>query len=205
MPLKASAFIIQTGGQLYEKKLSTRLLWESKKSKALLSVLYFIYSNLLIFKKGADEMEIFVDADASPVKKEIIEVAGDFDLPVTLVSSVAHHSTAELPENVQQIYVDSSPEAADYKIIRLAESGDLVITQDYGLASLLLGNKVYILHHTGRQISADNIDYLLARRHYSAQARQAGVKTKGPQSFTAEDRQRFKQALHDFLSRHLSQ
>ena len=168
-------------------------------------MLYFIYSNLSIFKKGADEMEIFVDADASPVKKEIIEVAGEFDLPVTLVASVAHHSTAELPENVQQIYVDSSPEAADYKIIRLADPGDLVITQDYGLASLLLGNKVYVLHHSGRQISADNIDYLLARRYYSAQARQAGMKTKGPQAFTAEDRRCFKRALNDFLSRHLSQ
>lgn len=149
-------------------------------------------------------MEIFVDADASPVKKEIIETAADFDLPVTLVASIAHHSTADLPENVQQIYVDSSPEAADYKIIRLADPGDLVITQDYGLASLLLGNKVDILHHSGRQINTDNIDYLLARRHYSAQARQAGMKTKGPQAFTAENRRHFKQALRDFLSRRLS-
>ena len=150
-------------------------------------------------------MEIFVDADASPVKKEIIEVAGEFDLPVTLVASVAHHSTAELPANARQIYLDSSPEAVDYKIVQLAEPGDLGITQDYGLASLLLGNKVYVLHHSGRQISADNIDYLLARRYYSAQARQAGMKTKGPQAFTAEDRRCFKRALNDFLSRHLSQ
>lgn len=149
-------------------------------------------------------MKIFVDADASPVKKEIIETAADFDVPVTLVASVAHHSMVELPANVRQIYVDSSPEAVDYKIVQLAEPGDLVITQDYGLASLLLGNKVHVLHHSGRQINTDNIDFLLARRHYSAQARQAGVKTKGPKAFTAEDRQRFKQALRDFLSRNLS-
>ena len=81
-------------------------------------------------------MKIYVDADASPVKNIVIEEAAKAEIPVILVTSFSHYSPEEQPEGVETIYVDTGAEAADYRIMKMAEKGDIIITQDYGLASL---------------------------------------------------------------------
>ncbi|HLR54451.1 MAG TPA: YaiI/YqxD family protein [Pseudogracilibacillus sp.] len=136
-------------------------------------------------------MNIIIDADACPVQTEIINIAQIYELPVTLVKSYAHYSSEALPSHVSVVYVDKGAEMADFKIIQLAKQSDLVITQDYGLASMALGKKCYVMHHTGFMYTAKNIDNLMARRHANQAARRAGYKTKGPKAFTAEDRSNF--------------
>lgn len=141
-------------------------------------------------------MRIIVDADACPVKDIIIQEAKEKHLPVILVSSISHHSTVELPNHVETIYVDSGSDAADYKIIQIAKDGDIVITQDYGLASLLLPKGCTVIHHNGFQYTNDNIDEMLHRRHVSSAIRRSGGRTKGPKPFTEEDRMKF---THKFI------
>lgn len=137
-------------------------------------------------------MKIIVDADACPVKNEIIEVAATFDLSVLLVMSIAHYSFDSLPEHVESIYVEKGADRADFKIVQLAKENDVIVTQDYGLASLLLPKGCRVIHHKGYEYTDHNIDRLLETRHFSALQREAGQRTKGPSVFTEDDRKKFK-------------
>lgn len=140
-------------------------------------------------------MKIYIDADASPVKLIVIEEAHRFNVPVVLIKSYSHFSHTEKMAGVETIYVDTGADAADYKIFKHAQPGDIIITQDYGLASLGLAKGCQVLHHKGFAYSNQNIDMLLETRHLSAKARKAGRKTKGPKAFTDEDRETFRELL----------
>lgn len=145
-------------------------------------------------------MKIYVDADACPVQKEVITVAGEEKIDVVLVKSFSHFSHDHEPDHVETIYVDPGADVADYKIVGLVEKGDIVITQDYGLASLCLSKKCIILHHKGFFFTENNMDRLLQSRHTSAMARQAGQRTKGPRPFTDHDREKFATTLKKALT-----
>lgn len=146
-------------------------------------------------------MKIIVDADACPVKDEIIEVAEEFDQLVILVMSIAHYSLNSFPEHVKTIYVEKGADRADFKIIQLARKDDIIVTQDYGLASLLLPKGCRVIHHTGFEYKSQNIDQLLNQRYLSAQKRKAGQRTKGPSAFTIERREEFKSYFTNFLKK----
>ena len=137
-------------------------------------------------------MKIYVDADACPVKDIIVEEAISREINVVFVMSVSHFSLQEYPTGVETIYVDNGKEAADYRIMQLVSKGDLVITQDYGLASLVLAKGCITMHHKGFMYTNKNIDEMLQTRYLSAQARKAGQRTKGPKAFTNEDKEIFR-------------
>lgn len=144
-------------------------------------------------------MRIVIDGDGSPVKEVAIEEALKRGLPVLIVTSFAHYSPRELPTHVEVVYVDSQKEAADYRIMQLLEGSDILITQDYGLASLALGKGCVVLHHGSFQYTLDNIERLLQTRYLNAQMRKSGKRTKGPKPFTKEDRDAFRRFLVGFL------
>ncbi|WP_096270804.1 YaiI/YqxD family protein [Paucisalibacillus globulus] len=148
-------------------------------------------------------MKIYVDADASPAKDIVISVAKSFSIPVVLVKSISHFSHDEELEGVETVYVDTGADAADYRIMQLAEKKDLIITQDYGLASLGLGKGCLVLHHKGFAYTNKNIDQLLQTRHLSAKARRSGQKTKGPKPYTEEDRKNFRELLEKTIQRNI--
>lgn len=145
-------------------------------------------------------MKIYVDADACPVKDIIVSEADRLNIPVVLVKSFSHFSHGDEPSGVETIYVDSGADAADFRIMQLAKAKDMIITQDYGLASLALGKGCIILHHKGFAYTTKNIDQLLSTRHASAKARRGGYKTKGPKAFTNEDREQFKKLFLSYLN-----
>lgn len=144
-------------------------------------------------------MRVIVDADACPVKDIIIEQTTGKQIPVVLVSSFAHFSSQIHPEHVRSIYVEHGADAADFKIVQLVEPGDLIVTQDYGLASLLLAKDCRIIHHTGFEYTTANIDHLLQTRYYSAMARKSGQRTKGPSALREEDRLKFKELFFEII------
>ncbi|MCM3511842.1 MULTISPECIES: YaiI/YqxD family protein [Carnobacterium] len=145
-------------------------------------------------------MRVYVDADACPVKNIIIEEALAKSIPVTLVTSISHFSTKEQPSGVETVYVDTGAEAADYRIIKLIKKGEILITQDYGLASLGLGKGCLVLHHTGYRYTSENIDQLLQSRYLSAMVRKSGKRTKGPKPFTEENRKEFRQRFKEIIA-----
>jgi len=140
-------------------------------------------------------MKIYVDADACPVTDQIKEVSEQEDIPVILVKSFDHFSHGEDSKHVETIYVDKGPDMADFRIMKLAKQNDIVITQDYGLASLLIGKGCIVLHHKGYTYTENNIDQLLNSRYTSAMARKRGERTKGPKPFTTEDKVKFSHLL----------
>lgn len=123
-------------------------------------------------------MKLLVDADACPVKDSIINQAQTFNLKVLLVSSISHFSTKELPDGVERIWVDKGSDEADFKIMKLAYPNDIVITQDYGLASILLPKKCRVLHHDGYEYTEKSIQKLVDGRHLSAQMRRQKSRSK---------------------------
>lgn len=145
-------------------------------------------------------MKIFIDADACPVQNEVISVAETYHLEVVIVKSFSHFSHEELPDFVKTVYVDKGAEMADMKIMQLTKKGDIVITQDYGLASLCMGKGCTVLHQKGFEYTNENIDRLLTMRHAGQMARKAGHKTKGPKAFTEADKEKFKSALTNILN-----
>ena len=142
-------------------------------------------------------MKIIVDGDACPVKQEIIDTASDFNTSVCMVASFDHRLPA-VP-SVEMIQVDRSSQSADMYIANMVKRGDLVITQDFGLACIVMAKGAITLSFRGEQYTEDNIDYLLERRAESAKKRRQGLRSKGPKAFTSEDRKRFQQKLTKLL------
>lgn len=140
-------------------------------------------------------MRLFIDGDGSPVKDDAIQVARAFNLEVVIVTSVDHYTTKEYPENVRFVYVDRGADSADYKIVGLIHAGDFLVTQDYGLASLVLAKGVRVFHQTGKEFDETNIDILLEQRYHSSKLRKAGLRTKGPKPFTQKEHEDFLSAL----------
>lgn len=143
------------------------------------------------------EIELFVDADACPVKDEIIQVSKDFPISLTFVASYAHYGKNN---DNRWVYVDSTKEAADMYIVNHVKKGDIVITQDMGLASLLTSKDVYVITPHGKTIVEENMTQILHQRYLSYKQIHAGKKVKGPKPFTGEDRQRFAHTLSELLS-----
>lgn len=140
-------------------------------------------------------MRLIIDGDGSPVKDTTIEIAKQFGLEVVIVTSIDHYSTKEYPEFVRFVYVDRGMDAADYKIVSLIQPKDILITQDYGLASLTIHKAAHVLHQSGMEYTINNIDGLLGQRYLSGKMRQAKQRTKGPKPYTEADREQFRQAL----------
>lgn len=144
-------------------------------------------------------MRFVIDGDGSPVKEEVIRLGKEFQLPVLIITSVDHYTMKEYPDFVQFIYVDKGADRADYQIVKEIKPGDLLITQDYGLASLVLPKKARVFHHSGKEYLAETIDQLLMQRYIGGQMRKAGKRTKGPKPFTASDRQLFYEIMTDVV------
>lgn len=144
-------------------------------------------------------MKIIVDADASPVKKEVIEVAGPYKIPVKFVQSFDHFSLDKLPKGVETLYVEAGNDAVDYKIVALANAGDIIVTQDYGLATLGLAKECIVLHHTGFQFTDEKMDTLMHTRYVHAKVRRSGKRIKGPKPFRKEHRRIFVARLNQIL------
>jgi len=136
--------------------------------------------------------QVLVDADACPVKKEICEIAGEFGLTVRFVASISHHSRREQDyPHLHYHYVDNHSQAVDLAIMNRLKPGDIVVTQDIGLAAMVLGAGGRALTPRGYVFRPETIDDLLERRHLEAKARQAGKRTRGPKVFGSAERRNF--------------
>lgn len=140
---------------------------------------------------------IVVDGDSCPVKTEIAETARRFGIKVLMVSSYDH--VLRESEGVEVVQVDRSQQSADLYIANHIASGDIVVTQDYGLAALALAKSCKTMSPRGDIYHPGNIDYLLERRHHQAKARRGGRHSKGPKPFTDEDRTHFTEVLLKLL------
>ncbi len=133
-------------------------------------------------------MKILVDADACPVTHIVIRLARQHHIPVLLVTDDSHVMQSDYAEVVT---VGQGSDAVDLALINRAQSGDIVVTQDYGVAALALGKRCLAIHQSGMRYTNENIDLLLSERHESRKARKAGKRGGGFKKRTAEDDERF--------------
>ncbi|WP_080656917.1 YaiI/YqxD family protein [Selenomonas ruminantium] len=135
-------------------------------------------------------MRIYVDADACPVVKITEQVARKYGLPVTLLCDTNHILTSVYSE---VRVIGAGADAVDLALINLCQAGDIVVTQDYGVAAMALGKKAYAIHQNGWRYTAENIDRLLMERHMAKKARRSKKKVhlKGPAKRTEEDDDKF--------------
>lgn len=141
-------------------------------------------------------MKIIVDADACPksVLQICMRLAEDFAIPVWTVASFNHNIISE-----HHVVVGNSSQEADIRVMNLAQSGDVAVTQDWGLAAMLLGKGVKCLSPSGREFDPSKIEFLLEEREAKAKFRRSGGRTKGPKKRMTEDDRKFKECLLDLL------
>lgn len=141
---------------------------------------------------------IWVDADACPVVGIVERVAGKYDIPVTLLCDTNHVLESAYSE---VIVVGAGADAVDYKLISLCHKGDIVVSQDYGVAAMALGKGAYAIHQSGKWYTNDNIDRMLMERHLNKKARRASGKNhiKGPRKRTSEDDEHFRESFEKMI------
>lgn len=141
-------------------------------------------------------MKIIIDADACP--KNVLQIClkqgQKYSVPVWTVASFNHEISSD-----HHIVVGNSSQEADLKVMNLTEPGDIVVTQDFGLAAMVLGKKAKALGPSGREYLPETIDVLLEERELKAKFRRSGGRTKGPSKRTSDDDQFFERALVKLL------
>jgi uncharacterized protein YaiI (UPF0178 family) len=141
-------------------------------------------------------MKIIIDADACPrsVLQICLRLGRDHSLPVWTVASFNHNIDSDY-----HIIVGNASQEADLKVINLTLAGDIAVTQDWGLAAMLLGKKAKCLSPSGREFSSDTIEFLMEERELKARLRRGGTRTKGPRKRTPEDDRRFEVCLQKII------
>ena len=142
-------------------------------------------------------LDIFIDGDGCPVKREVYRVAKRYGLKVTLVSN--SRMGAPLEDWLEAVVVDGQFNAADDWIVEHVTEDDIVITGDIPLASRCLEKDARVLAPSGRIFTQESIGEALASRELLSHLRDLGTITGGPAPFEKRDRSRFLQRLDETI------
>ena len=118
-------------------------------------------------------MQIFVDADACPVVDIVETIAEKYNISTTLLCDTNHILHSDYSD---VIVVGAGADAVDYKLISICHKGDIVVSQDYGVAAMALGKGAYAIHQSGKWYTDENIDRMLMERHLNKKARRGSAK-----------------------------
>ena len=143
-------------------------------------------------------MKILIDGDGCPVVERTVKLANKFKIPVYILCDTAHE--IHYAGATTLVYTKGA-DSVDFALVNKAEKGDIIITQDYGLAAMGLAKHALVLNQSGRPYTHENIDGLLFGRHASKKARMAGYRTKGPKKRREEENDAFEKALIEIFVR----
>lgn len=133
-------------------------------------------------------MRILIDADACPVKEIAIDVAKSYNIEVIMFFDNSH----QYEDDYSTVYIlDKGKDSVDFFLLSKLQENDIVITQDYGLASLALTKKALPINQNGVIFTNDNINEFLSRRYINSKARKMNVKIKGPSKRTLDQDNKF--------------
>lgn len=141
-------------------------------------------------------MKILIDGDGCPVIPLAIQIANEFKSEVVIFCDTAHYINRE---DARVVTVSKGSDAADFRLINEINQGDILVTQDYGLAAMGLAKKAYPIHQNGFRYTDKNIDQLLFTRHVGKEVRRKGGRTKGPSKRTREQDEAFAKALRELI------
>ncbi|AEB07340.1 protein of unknown function DUF188 [Coriobacterium glomerans PW2] len=161
---------------------------------------------------------LYIDADACPVTREALACARKARVRTVIAGNTTQNLARQIRRDdprevgrargrdathtgfwVEILEVSVGADSADFAIIELLEPGDVVVTQDIGLAGMVLGRGAAAIGVRGRIYQKATIDIDLLIRHEEKKVRRTGGRTKGPAPFTEDDRRRFTQNLTRLL------
>lgn len=144
-------------------------------------------------------MTVYIDADACPVTRIAESVAKEYAIPVVLLCDTNHVLSSDYSEIR---VIGAGTDAVDIALINMCRSGDIVVSQDYGVAALALGKGAKAIDQNGRWYTDENIDGLLMERHMAKVARRSAKHhLKGPTKRTDEDDRRFEESFRKLIDR----
>lgn len=147
-------------------------------------------------------MQILVDADACPVVRIVERIAKKYGIVVVLLCDTNHVLQSDYSE---VRVIGAGTDAVDFALVNLCREGDVVVTQDYGVAAMALGKKAFAIHQSGKWYTEKNIDTMLMERHMAKEVRRRGAgggkknHLKGPKKRTKEDDKRFEESFEGLI------
>ena len=141
-------------------------------------------------------MKVLIDADACPVVDIAVKLCRIHGIPCFLLCDTAHTLRRD---GAETLIFDKGSDSVDFALVNRAVAGDIVITQDYGLASMCLGKRIRVLHQDGWEYTLDNISGLMEQRHAAKTHRMAGGRTKGPAKRTKAQDIAFEKVFQQLL------
>ncbi len=142
-------------------------------------------------------MRILIDADGCPVTKIAEGIAFREKIPCIIFCDTAHIIKSPY---AQVIICEKGLDSVDFSILNRTCENDIIITQDYGLASMCLVKKTFSINQNGLRYTNENIDSMLNSRYISRKARQAGIRTKGPAKRKPEQDEKFRRNLEKLIA-----
>lgn len=137
-------------------------------------------------------MKIYIDADGCPVVDITIKTAKKYGVECVILCDTSHRIERE---NVRTIVVEKGADSVDFRLVNLLSIGDIVVTQDYGLAAMCLGKGAYVLNQDGKEYTNYNISGLLEFRAIHKKIRRSGGRLKAIPKRTPEQDRQFESAL----------
>ena len=141
-------------------------------------------------------MKVLIDADGCPVVDISVQLCRQHNCGCILLCDTAHTMNRD---GAETLVFDKGADSVDFALVNRVESGDIVVTQDYGLASMCLAKGARVLHQDGWEYTAYNIQALLFQRHESGKYRRAGGRVKGPRKRISQQDKDFEAALQKLL------
>jgi hypothetical protein len=141
-------------------------------------------------------MRIIVDADACPVKEEIIRIAKNKAIEVHFFADVNHQIKTDYGVVTT---VDQGADSVDIALVNKAMRGDVIVTQDYGVATLAIGKDCLVIHPSGKILDTNNIDQLMFERHISRKERSKGKRGPKFKKRTTNDNLYFEEQLRKLV------
>ena len=141
-------------------------------------------------------MKIWIDGDGCPVVRQTVSLAKQYGIPCSILCDTSHSFRTE---DAEVLICDKGADSVDYRLANLVRAGDLVVTQDYGLAAMCLSRRAIPVHQDGFVYTDETIGGLLEVRAFSGKVRRAGGRFKGPKKRTEAQDKTFAACLSTLL------
>ena len=142
-------------------------------------------------------MTVYIDADGCPVVDITVQLSARAGVECVIVCNTAHVFEKD---GARTITVSKGADSVDFALVNMISKGDIVVTQDYGLAAMCLARGAVPIRQDGMVFTHENIDALLMQRHTAKMIRKAGGRMKGPAKRTQEQNVGFRVRLEGLLS-----
>ena len=143
-------------------------------------------------------MNVLIDADACPVKEIAVEIAKGQNIPVIMICDTSHIIKSDY---AQVITVDKGADSVDIRLANLVRKGDIAITQDYGVATMVLSKGGFALNQNGLIYDDTNIDRLLFERHIGKKLRKSGKRTGTVPQRSVKDDEKFREVFENLVKK----